>query len=99
MSRLTAIAGVKELRGGFPETTDEMAQRQRRCGRGKKAITSKQPEIVGAIERIVDPSTLGTPWLLLGARQQIIVQALPHGGIPSFPHAFGGNPATRLSGR
>jgi hypothetical protein len=35
----------------------------------------------------------------LGARQQIIVQALPHGGTPSFPQASGGNPATRLSGR
>jgi hypothetical protein len=26
-----------------------------------------------------------------GARQQIIVKALPHGGIPSFPQASGGN--------
>ena len=61
MSQMTVIAGVKELKGDLHPGTDEMAQRQRRCGAGRKALTSKHPEIVGVIEGIVDASTRGDP--------------------------------------
>jgi len=61
MSQMTVIAGVKELRGDLHQGTDEMARRQRRCGGGRKALTSKHPEIVRAIEVIVDSSTRGDP--------------------------------------
>jgi hypothetical protein len=32
---------------------------------------------------------------ILGARQQIMIQDFHQGTTPSFPHAFGGNPAQR----
>ena len=61
MSQMTVIAGVKELRGDLHQGADEKARRQRRCGGGRKALTSKHPEIIRAIEEIVDPSTRGDP--------------------------------------
>ena len=61
MSQMTVIAGVKELKGEGRQAIDEKARRQRRCGGGRKALASKQPEIVRAIEAIVDPSTRGDP--------------------------------------
>ena len=62
MSRVTVIAGVKELRGIVPRgKPDEAGRRQRRCGGGRKTVTSKHPEIVRAIEEIVDPTTRGDP--------------------------------------
>jgi hypothetical protein len=61
MSQMTVIAGVKELKGDGRQGTDEMARRQRRSGGGRKALASKQPEMVRAIEVIVDPSTRGDP--------------------------------------
>lgn len=59
MSQMTVIAGVKELKGTPQQVTDQ--RRQRRGGGGRKAITNKHPEIVGAIEEIVDASTRGDP--------------------------------------
>lgn len=61
MSQVTVIAGVKELRAPPVQGSDAMAQRQRRHGGGRKAITSKYPDIIRAIEEIVDPSTRGDP--------------------------------------
>jgi hypothetical protein len=61
MSQMTVLAGVKELRGNLPERTVEATRRQRRCGGGRKALISKHPEIVRAIEAIVDASTRGDP--------------------------------------
>jgi hypothetical protein len=61
MSQMTVLAGLKELQGDSRQGTDEMVRRQRRCGGGRKALASKQPEIVRAIEAIVDPSTRGDP--------------------------------------
>jgi hypothetical protein len=46
MSQMTVIAGVKELKGEGRQAIDEKARRQRRCGGGRKALASKQPEIV-----------------------------------------------------
>jgi len=65
MSQMTVIAGVKELKGEGRQAIDEKARRQRRCGGGRKALASKQPEIVRVIEAIVDPSTRGDPMAAL----------------------------------
>lgn len=61
MSQMTVIAGVKELKTSPHQGSEEMARRQRRRGGGRKAITSKYPDIVQVIEEIVDPSTRGDP--------------------------------------
>lgn len=61
MSQVTVIAGVKELKAPPVQGSDAMAQRQRRRDGGRKAITSKYPDIIRAIEEIVDPSTRGDP--------------------------------------
>jgi hypothetical protein len=61
MSPVTIIAGAKELRGEGREQANLMARRQRRSGGGRKSLASKHPEIVRAIEAIVDPSTRGDP--------------------------------------
>lgn len=60
MSQMTVIAGVKELKEAPRHLTDQ-GRRQRRGGGGRKALTSKHPEIVRAIEEIVDASTRGDP--------------------------------------
>lgn len=59
MSQMTIITGVKELKGDL--RTDEMERRQRRFGGGRKALASKHPGLVLAIESIVDASTRGDP--------------------------------------
>ena len=61
MSPVTIIAGIKELQGEGTKRPDPMARRQRRSGGGRKSLASKHPEIVRAIEAIVDPSTRGDP--------------------------------------
>ncbi len=61
MSLVTIIAGVKELKEARLKPPDPSANRQRRTGGGRKSLVSKQPEIVKAIEAIVDPVTRGDP--------------------------------------
>jgi transposase len=61
MSFVTIVAGVKELKEGGLKQPDPTANRQRRSGGGRKSLVSKQPEIVKAIEAIVDPVTRGDP--------------------------------------
>lgn len=61
MSQATVVAGVKELKGSPQQETGEPAYRQRRQGGGRKALTSKYPDLIRAIEEIVDPSTRGDP--------------------------------------
>jgi hypothetical protein len=61
MSPVTIIAGVRELRGECRQEPELVVGRQRRSGGGRKTLASKHPEIVGAIEAIVDPSTRGDP--------------------------------------
>jgi hypothetical protein len=60
---MSVIAGVKELKAPPVQGSDAMAQRQRRHGGGRKAITSKYPRIIRAVEEIVDPGTGEIPWL------------------------------------
>ena len=61
MSQATVVAGVKELKGSDQQEAGEPGQRQRRSGGGRKALTKKYPDLVRAIEEIVDPSTRGDP--------------------------------------
>lgn len=61
MSLTTVVAGVKELGGTERCGSDGVVVRQRQSGGGRKAITSKHPDIVRHIEEIVDPSTRGDP--------------------------------------
>lgn len=61
MSLATVVAGKKELKGEVPDGSGLEAGRQRRPGGGRKSLESKNPEIVQAIEAIVDSSTRGDP--------------------------------------
>jgi hypothetical protein len=61
LSHPTVRAGVREL--DAPEVVSW--DRQRRVGGGRQAIEVSQPEIVAALERIVDCSTRGDPMLPL----------------------------------
>ncbi|NTV59598.1 MAG: ISAzo13 family transposase [Deltaproteobacteria bacterium] len=61
MSPVTIIAGTKELKEEGRNQSDPMARRQRRSGGGRKSLAIKHPEMVQAIEAIVDPSTRGDP--------------------------------------
>jgi len=61
MSTVTVIAGARELKAERGDEAITAKERQRRPGGGRKSIESKHPEIVGAIEKIVDPATRGDP--------------------------------------
>lgn len=61
MGQMTIVAGVKELKAAPEPGAEEMTQRQRRSVDGRKSVTSKSPEIIGAIEEIIDTSTRGDP--------------------------------------
>lgn len=61
MSPVTLILGVRELKGEMRQAPDLPIGRQRRKGGGRKTLASKHPEIMKAIEAIVDPSTRGDP--------------------------------------
>ena len=58
MSQMTLVAGVKELKADPEPGTEDITQRQRRRGGGRKSVTSKSPEIIGAIEKIIDANTV-----------------------------------------
>lgn len=49
MNQMTVIAGAKELRGELHQEAEEIVRRQRCCGGGRKALTSKHPEMVRAL--------------------------------------------------
>lgn len=56
MSRNTVKAGLLEL------GRDDLEQsRVRRPGAGRKSRTAEQPELLGALERLIDPVTRGDP--------------------------------------
>lgn len=61
MGQMTIVAGVKELKAAPEPGTEEMTPRQRRSGGGRKSVTIKSPEIISAIEEIIDASTRGDP--------------------------------------
>jgi len=55
MSRTTVRAGLMELERGIT------AGRIRRPGAGRKALTAGDPDLIKALERLVDPATRGDP--------------------------------------
>src|SRR5580693_9663473 len=59
MSRTTIHAGMKELeaeeRGGIPPG------RSRKSGGGRKPVTHHSPDILEALDRLVEPTTRGDP--------------------------------------
>jgi Rhodopirellula transposase DDE domain len=61
MSAQTVIDGRRELESEPGEEARGKKERQRRAGGGRKRLAEHQPEIVRAIEKIVDPATRGDP--------------------------------------
>jgi len=63
----TVIAGIRELEAGSNALGDGQipAERQRRRGGGRKSMAETKPEVVKAIEAIVDPATRGDPMMPL----------------------------------
>ena len=55
MSRTTIQAGLRELAGGGT------SERIRKPGAGRKQLTVSVPELIQALERLVDPITRGDP--------------------------------------
>ncbi len=63
MHRNTISAGIRELRSGNVEASENVNNqtRIRAPGGGRKPITETQPGILDALERIVDPESYGNP--------------------------------------
>lgn len=61
MSTQTVILGRRELRSEPEGEPSGVKERQRAPGGGRKRLVEDQPEIVPAIEKIVDPNTRGDP--------------------------------------
>jgi Rhodopirellula transposase DDE domain len=62
MSPKTVMDGCRELKGASGDEGKTLAVgRQRRAGGGRKRLIEDQPEVVKAIEAIVDPATRGDP--------------------------------------
>src|SRR5215468_5018622 len=57
MSDRTIRTGLKELNDPDPLSAD----RQRRVGAGRKSYRLEQPGLVAALDRMVDPTTRGSP--------------------------------------
>ena len=57
-SRATVTAAVAELAGGGQ---DSAAGRVRRAGAGRPRVRERDPGVVAALERLVDPATRGDP--------------------------------------
>ncbi|HEY8286846.1 MAG TPA: ISAzo13 family transposase [Chloroflexota bacterium] len=58
VARGTITLGLKELRG---QVAPPPVGKSRRPGGGRKAIVAKDPEVLVALERLVEPSTRGDP--------------------------------------
>ena len=57
MSDRTIRTGLRELAEVEPLSSD----RQRRAGAGRKSYRSEQPGLVAALDRLIDPTTRGSP--------------------------------------
>jgi len=60
MSRVTITAGLRELRQPAKQRALE-ATRVRRPGGGRRAITESDPELLAALEALIEPGTRGDP--------------------------------------
>ena len=63
MHRNTISVGIQELRSGELDTSGKVnnQSRIRAPGGGRKSILEKQPGILDALERLVDPESYGNP--------------------------------------
>lgn len=62
LSRTTVHAGTAELQAAQSAKPDDTARpRSRKSGGGRKRVTFKDPELIAALERLVDPMTRGDP--------------------------------------
>lgn len=61
VSRVRINKGIKELETGAKLQSSEKRKRVRKSGGGRKTKTERQPEMVEALEKIVNPHTLGDP--------------------------------------
>jgi len=62
MSSMTILQGKRELQAAPSGTEPGVVDgRQRRPGGGRKSVLEKQPQVLQAIEQIVDPATRGDP--------------------------------------
>lgn len=66
MSSMTILQGKREVQAEpSPADSDVVGQRQRRPGGGRKTVVEKHPQLLTALERIVDPATRGDPMAAL----------------------------------
>ncbi|HDO26670.1 MAG TPA: ISAzo13 family transposase, partial [Bacteroidetes bacterium] len=61
VSRARINKGIKELESGKKSFDTDKGQKIRRSGGGRKTQDESQPGLVEALERIVNPHTLGDP--------------------------------------
>jgi hypothetical protein len=62
MSSMTILQGKQELQAEPSRPDSDVAgRRQRRPGGGRKSVLEKHPQLLAAIEGIVDPATRGDP--------------------------------------
>ena len=71
MSRTTIDTGLKELAANEAAGAHDDSGRLRRPGAGRKPLTAHDPNLVQALERLVDPVTRGDPmgpllWTCIG---------------------------------
>jgi len=59
LSRTTVHAGMRELKGGQRRTIG--TGRSRKTGGGRKPLTYHNPDLLGALEKLVEPTTRGDP--------------------------------------
>src|SRR5665811_1543158 len=60
VARGSILAGLKELEQGIAPSVGE-PRRIRRAGAGRKKLTQKDPGLLEALERLVEPVTRGDP--------------------------------------
>ena len=95
ISRSTIQRGVRELAQGEPLP----AARTRRPGGGRKRATAKDPQLLRALEALVEPTTAGAPdaplrWTLKSVRQlaaslRASGHAVSHTVVAELLHALG----------
>src|SRR3989344_180772 len=61
MSRTTIHQGIKEIR----DSSNSLKGRLRKPGRGRKAIKTKQPDLLKTLDRLVEPTAKGSPMISL----------------------------------
>ena len=61
MSRTTIHQGIKEIR----DSSNSLKGRLRKQGGGRKAIKTKQPDLLKTLDRLVEPTAKGSPMISL----------------------------------